>query len=92
MRMPRQSSSPKASTSNTPAPARRPASPGTSGSRYSVTTIAPSDIAPHTEIQSAHPTTNPGYSPRPRLTMTYCPPDRAIIAPGSARERVASRA
>ena len=45
--------------------------------------MAPSDMAPQSEIQSVHPTTKLGYSPSPRRTMTYCPPERAIIAPGS---------
>ena len=92
IRIPRQSSSPKASTRSTPATDRLPDSAGTSGSRYSVITIAPSDMAPQTEIQSVHPTTKPGYSPKPRRTITYWPPDRVIIAPGSASESVASSA
>ena len=91
-RMPRQSSSPKSSTRATPAGTRRPASAGTSGSRYSVKTIAPSATGAQVEIQSLQPTTNAGYSPSPRRTNGYWPPDRATIAPGSASEMAPSSA
>jgi hypothetical protein len=47
--------------------------PGSRGSRYSAKTIAPRETVAQVEIQSFQPTTNPGYSPRPRRTNTYCP-------------------
>ena len=49
-------------------------------------------MVPQVEIQSDQPTMKPGYRPRALRTMTYCPPDWATMAPGSAREMVPSSA
>src|SRR3954451_2782845 len=90
--MPRQSRNPKSRTRPTPAGTFHPANAGTSGWRYSVKTIPPSAIGPQVDIQSLHPTTNAGYSPSPRRTMGYWPPERPSMAPGSASDIAPIRA
>ena len=91
-RIPRHSSRPNTSTSATATTIRRPAIAGNIGSRYSAKTIPPSETVAQVESQSFHPTTKPGYSPRPRRTKTYWPPDSATIAPGSASDMAPSSA
>src|SRR5688572_5655501 len=65
---------------------------GASAASASPSTMDTAATLPDVEIQSLHPTTNAGYSPSAPRANTYCPPDRGIIAPSSARETAPSNA
>src|SRR5687767_2307635 len=58
----------------------------TNAPAYSATAIDTAAADAELETQSDHPTTNPAYGPKTFRANTYCPPDRGMSTPSSARE------